>query len=223
MIIVMKQTTEQRRRYTAAYNKKHPEKVISRKITERAIQEGYLIPMSCEFCGSVMRIEVHHEDYSKPYDVRWLCRYHHLAVHHHKLKLLSVGDRFPQRPITTYRELRNPHWAISNKAASIEMLEYTLNLWEDRTVVDTHHEELSVLHEGPDQIGLQSDWTGRGPIGNIQRQPVEKVEALIERIILEKHERNEIDGRRNKSVYRVSDKSRLKGVPTARGRSKMAG
>lgn len=34
----------------------------------------------CEVCGSPST-EMHHDDYSRPLDVRWFCRVHHLALH----------------------------------------------------------------------------------------------------------------------------------------------
>lgn len=40
---------------------------------------GLLVPHPCEVCGA--SAQKHHEDYSRPLDVRWLCREHHLAVH----------------------------------------------------------------------------------------------------------------------------------------------
>jgi hypothetical protein len=35
----------------------------------------------CEICGKTEDIERHHEDYSKPLEVRWLCKSHHLDIH----------------------------------------------------------------------------------------------------------------------------------------------
>jgi hypothetical protein len=43
-----------------------------------ALRSGRLNKQPCEVCGS--RAEAHHEDYSKPLDVRWLCSKHHHRV-----------------------------------------------------------------------------------------------------------------------------------------------
>lgn len=50
--------------------------------TRKAIKEGRLIRQPCEQCGATTgRIEAHHEDYSKPLDVMWLCHKHHAQRH----------------------------------------------------------------------------------------------------------------------------------------------
>ncbi len=41
-----------------------------------AIQAGRLVRQPCQECGEV-RSEAHHEDYSKPLEVIWLCKPHH--------------------------------------------------------------------------------------------------------------------------------------------------
>ena len=64
--------TEHRRRY--------PEREFARSKAAQAIQSGKLLRQPCEVCGSEQNIEAHHDDYSKPLNVRWLCRKHHLAV-----------------------------------------------------------------------------------------------------------------------------------------------
>ena len=45
----------------------------------------------CEICGCG-GAHAHHEDYSKPLDVRWLCQAHHRAVHR-KYKPLKLEAR----------------------------------------------------------------------------------------------------------------------------------
>lgn len=56
-------------------------KVYVRSITSNAIKRGELIRQPCEVCFTVESVEAHHDDYTKPLDVRWLCRLHH-AEHH---------------------------------------------------------------------------------------------------------------------------------------------
>jgi len=45
-----------------------------------AVHRGTLLQQSCEVCGEVAA-QAHHDDYSKPLDVRWLCCKCHAAVH----------------------------------------------------------------------------------------------------------------------------------------------
>lgn len=39
---------------------------------------------ACVVCKS-SKVQAHHEDYSKPYEIVWLCRKHHEDVHHNGL------------------------------------------------------------------------------------------------------------------------------------------
>lgn len=49
----------------------------------RAIRVGTLVRKPCEVCGAA-KTDAHHDDYSKPLAVRWLCRRHH-QQHHGRL------------------------------------------------------------------------------------------------------------------------------------------
>lgn len=64
-------------------------KILARQATRNALRRGLLKKSSCEVCGEE-KTEAHHDDYSKPFDVRWLCTTHH-AEHHIKIKELN-GD-----------------------------------------------------------------------------------------------------------------------------------
>jgi hypothetical protein len=57
---------------------KHRESV--KNATRYAIKTGKLVRQPCVVCGEV-QVEAHHPDYSKPLEVVWLCRTHHLAAH----------------------------------------------------------------------------------------------------------------------------------------------
>lgn len=60
-----------------------------RRLANAAVQLGILRRQPCEVCGG--RAEKHHPDYSRPLDVKWLCREHHLAVHGKKLRKRLEG------------------------------------------------------------------------------------------------------------------------------------
>lgn len=44
-----------------------------------AIRKGKIKRQPCEVCGA--HAEAHHDDYDKPFDVRWLCPTHHRELH----------------------------------------------------------------------------------------------------------------------------------------------
>ena len=60
---------------------KHPEKRIAQSAVSAAIKNGKLIRGNCEKCGATELIHGHHDDYSKPLEVRWLCPKHHTEHH----------------------------------------------------------------------------------------------------------------------------------------------
>jgi len=71
---------EAERRRTKQWRDTHPEAVIASCAVVAALREGRLIQQPCEVCGSI-KTDGHHDDYSKPLDVRWLCRRHHKQLH----------------------------------------------------------------------------------------------------------------------------------------------
>lgn len=54
-------------------------------LVQNAICKGRLVRQPCEVCGTRRYVDAHHDDYTKPLDVRWLCRSHH-QLHHVTLR-----------------------------------------------------------------------------------------------------------------------------------------
>lgn len=60
--------------------KRHRDRNRARVHLQNAVARGKIKKQPCEVCGDV-RVDAHHADYSKPLEVRWLCRRHHMALH----------------------------------------------------------------------------------------------------------------------------------------------
>jgi hypothetical protein len=76
------QTPEGREKYNTyqrEYRKKDGFKVNARSIVFIAVRNKTLIPLPCEKCRK--KAHAHHDDYSKPLEVRWLCIKHHKEEH----------------------------------------------------------------------------------------------------------------------------------------------
>lgn len=67
----------------AGYAKRHPVKYRARNTLNNALRDGRILKSPlCESCGSRdKKIEAHHDDYSKPLAVRWLCQGCHGRAH----------------------------------------------------------------------------------------------------------------------------------------------
>jgi hypothetical protein len=74
-------TPEAKCQAMARYTAKFPEKYTARNIVNAAIRDGKLKVQPCERCGYGIGVHAHHEDYSKPLEVVWLCRRHHGERH----------------------------------------------------------------------------------------------------------------------------------------------
>ena len=68
----------------SAYRERYPMKRAAHTITRNYIRDGKLIKKcNCSVCNSDVKIEAHHDDYTKPLDVRWLCEKCHKEWHRH--------------------------------------------------------------------------------------------------------------------------------------------
>lgn len=59
------------------------QKVKARNRVRHLIRTGKLFRQSCEKCGNPIT-DAHHDDYSKPLEIKWLCRKHHKELHDEK-------------------------------------------------------------------------------------------------------------------------------------------
>jgi hypothetical protein len=92
--------SEQRMAYKKTYNKSKSHVESRAKIAKRLRVEGKtkahklvfhrLTKQPCERCGSTIRVHGHHEDYSKPLEVMWLCPIHH-AERHREIKIEKMA------------------------------------------------------------------------------------------------------------------------------------
>lgn len=61
--------------------RRDPRKARAHEAVKYALKTGQLTQAPCEACGA-RDVEAHHDDYSKPLEIRWLCHLCHCA--HHK-------------------------------------------------------------------------------------------------------------------------------------------
>lgn len=66
---------------------KYPNRDKARTALGNAVRDGVILKQACEVCGR-SDSEGHHDDYSKPLDVKWLCPRHH-ADRHLELRRLA--------------------------------------------------------------------------------------------------------------------------------------
>ena len=79
---IKKAGKQAKKRAMDAYHKRYPMTYAAHVITRNAARDGTLIkPNNCSVCGSTEKIEGHHDDYSKPLEVRWLCSKCHKEWH----------------------------------------------------------------------------------------------------------------------------------------------
>jgi len=75
-----------------AYIARNPQKKRATQAVNHAVRTGRLIRQPCEVCGEV-KAQAHHDDYSKPLDVRWLCATHHAEWHRHNTPKCPPQDQ----------------------------------------------------------------------------------------------------------------------------------
>jgi hypothetical protein len=79
-------------RIRVAYFKNHQFGIErrARQAVANALRSGRLVKQLCEVC-KVVETESHHDDYTKPLEVRWLCKSHHVEADRIRRKKESGG------------------------------------------------------------------------------------------------------------------------------------
>jgi len=62
------------------WRERNPKSYLCHLTVQNAMRLGLLTQEPCEVCGNP-KGEAHHDDYSQPLAIRWLCRAHHKAHH----------------------------------------------------------------------------------------------------------------------------------------------
>jgi ribosomal protein S27AE len=73
-------SSENKKSITKKYRKNNPEKYKAHNQVTISLRNGTLIQQPCEQCGA-KRTHAHHDDYTKPLKVRWLCPICHKQEH----------------------------------------------------------------------------------------------------------------------------------------------
>lgn len=63
------------------YMDQAPEVRAAYNAVSEAKRKRLLKKQPCERCGTMKKLHAHHEDYSKPLEITWLCASHHKARH----------------------------------------------------------------------------------------------------------------------------------------------
>jgi len=69
-----------RRREFLNRKRRSPEKYKANYLLHNAVRDNRIQKQACRVCGDTST-EGHHPDYSKPLEVIWLCKKHHLELH----------------------------------------------------------------------------------------------------------------------------------------------
>lgn len=74
--------TEKYKIWAEKYKEKVKEKNKCRWTLCNAVRDGKIIrPNICDICKKEKKVDAHHDDYSKPLEVKWVCRKCHHQIH----------------------------------------------------------------------------------------------------------------------------------------------
>jgi hypothetical protein len=102
--------------------------IRARTAVQNAVFSGALVrPSQCQACGkSGLKLHGHHNDYSKPLDVEWLCAKCHGAAHRRRnggdAPAKPIGLRIDKRQAEAIDDWRRRQEDLPNKNEAIRRL-----------------------------------------------------------------------------------------------------
>lgn len=89
----LRNQTEERKMAACEKQRKHrannPEKYKARTAVGNALRDGKLKKKPCQYCNSEEKVQAHHKDYNKPFDVVWVCFKCHRQKEHNQYDYLN--------------------------------------------------------------------------------------------------------------------------------------
>lgn len=75
-------------RNTRRWRRENPEKYAAQVALNNAVRSGKVVKQPCEVCRAT-KVHGHHDDYTKPLEVRWLC-----PLHHAEVRVIPFGEAY---------------------------------------------------------------------------------------------------------------------------------
>ena len=71
--------SKDRYRYKQIQKQRYPDRIKAREAAAWAVRSGNIPRRACEICRD-QNVQLHHDDYSRPLEIRFLCSRHHREI-----------------------------------------------------------------------------------------------------------------------------------------------
>lgn len=143
-----RENAERHAELARAYRARNREKTRAQNRLNYAIRNGQMRRLPCEACGTEERVHAHHEDYSKPLDVHWLCLQCHKNAH-------PVSEEDKRVKFSEAKKARlygeeNPNASLSDELARQVRAALDLGISQERVAkaFDVHQTTISRIKLG---------------------------------------------------------------------------
>lgn len=112
-----KRNPQKNREKNQIWRVQNPEKNRAHKAVGYALVCGKLERQPCGRCGTNRRVHAHHDDYSRPLDVMWLCPTHH-RERHRELAAQGASEGPANGRLLVDFSLNSPRRRVTNPAGA---------------------------------------------------------------------------------------------------------